>query len=296
MNFFRKKYYRLLTNYHKSTGNEVGFAKASYKLKNNKELDLHNPKEFVEKLQWLKFNLYDESYGNFVDKYEVRKYVEEKVGKEYLIDLVDVYDNPETKDLQDMPEKFVLKGTHGSGYNIIVKDKSQVDWDKTKVELQGFLSKNYYHKYFERVYKDVQPRIVAEHYLDQLDSDNIIDYKFFCIHGKVECIWVKTFVDGKYRNCYYDLNWKKISPDTNTSNYLSKEVKRPDNLEEMIEVAEKLSEEFVFIRVDLYSVKNKIYFGELTFFPWGGYKRLTVEHLNHKLGEKIKLPEDSMTS
>lgn len=290
MNFIQRKYYRFLVSFYRFISYEKGFVKAYYKLKSQRDLNLDNPTEFSEKLQWLKLNYYTEDYKQYADKYEVRKFIEEKVGKEYLVDLIDVFDDVEAIDIEKLPNKFVLKGTHGSGYNVIVKDKANLDWQKTKRVLSNYMKRNYYKEYFERVYKDIKPRIIAETYLDQLDSDDIIDYKFFCIHGEPQCVWVKTFDDGKYRNCYYNLDWQKMGPDKNETSYLSKDIPKPKNLEEMIDVAKKLSEDFIFIRVDLYDVGDQIYFGEITFFPWGGYKKLTLEYLNREYGDLMKLP------
>ncbi|AOR27310.1 glycosyltransferase [Formosa sp. Hel1_33_131] len=290
MNFFKRKYYQLLTKYFKNFGTDIQFVKTYYKSKNNRSLNIENPTEFTEKLQWLKFFKYTEAYKDYVDKYEIRSYVEDKIGASYLNDFIAIYNHVDEINLDDLPNQFALKGTHGSGYNVIVKDKSSLDWKDAKSKLNTFMSLNYYDRYRERIYKDVQPRILAETYLDQLDNDHILDYKFYCIHGKPACIWVKTFDNGKHRNCYYDLNWNRMSPDDNKVDYLSKEVPKPDNLEELLTVSEKLANDFIFVRVDLYSIENKIYFGELTFFPWAANRRLTVERLNKELGDLIHLP------
>jgi hypothetical protein len=291
MNFLKRKYYQLLTKYLSNKPNaDLDYIKAQYYLKNERALDLENPTEFTEKLQWLKLHLYTEDYKNYVDKYEVRTYVEEKVGKGYLVDFIGVYDNVDDIDFNTLPNQFALKGTHGSGYNVIVDNKSKINESDVKRTLKTYLKSNYYNKYKELIYRDIEPRILAEHYLDQTDSENILDYKFFCIHGEPNYIWVKTFDDGKYRNCYYDLNWNKVEGDINTKSYLYKAIPKPENLDELIDIAKKLSEDFIFIRVDLYSISGKIYFGELTFFPWAGLKRLTVEHLNKELGDLIQLP------
>jgi len=290
MTFLKRKYLQLKVKLFKYFGSDLNYVKAIYELKNNKPLNLKNPKEFTEKIQWLKFFKYTESYNSYVDKYEVRAYVKEKIGEAYLNEMIAIYDTVDEINLEKLPNQFALKGTHGSGYNIIVKDKSKLDWNKTKKTLNKFMSLNYYNKYRERIYKNVKPRILVEKYLDQLDNDHIIDYKFFCIHGKSTYIWVKTFNNGKHRNCYYDLQWNKIEGDLNKKDFLSKPIPKPDNLEELISIAEKLADKFIFVRIDLYSIENKIYFGELTFFPFAGNKRITIEHLNTKLGDLIKLP------
>lgn len=296
MNFIKRKYYQLFSKYLKNKPNaDIAYIKAQYYLKNERRLNLDQPTEFMEKLQWLNQNIYDETYGDFVDKYEVRNYVEQKIGKDFLVDFIDVYDTVDAIDFNALPNQFALKGTHGSGYNVIVSDKATINEEDVKKELKKYLQSNYYNKYKERIYKQVKPRILAEHYLDQTDSENIVDYKFFCIHGKPKYIWVKTFYDGKYRNCYYDLEWNKIKDDSNSKNYLDKDLQKPYNLDELIGIAQKLSNDFIFVRVDLYSIDEKPYFGELTFFPWAALKRLTVERLNKELGELMHLPIESGT-
>lgn len=290
MIFFQRKYFQLLSEFYKKTGRDLSYAQTFYRLKNNQKLNLESPEEFTEKIQWLKYNLYTEDYKDFVDKYEVRKYVEKTIGNQYLNELLAVYEDADLIDFDQLPDKFVLQLTHGSGYNVIVEDKSDMNSENVKSKLNKYLSMNYFNKYRERIYKNIKPRIIAVKYLEQPEHDYIIDYKFYCIHGKPECVWVKTFDSGKFRNAYYTTSWEKILPDENNSDFLTKDIPKPDTLDKMIELAQKLSTGFIFLRVDLYSIGGKIYFGELTFFPWGGNRRLTVEHLNQDLGKLMLLP------
>ncbi|MDG4716357.1 ATP-grasp fold amidoligase family protein [Winogradskyella marincola] len=295
MNFIKRKYYQLLVKFLKNKPNsDVDFIKAKYFLKNNKQLNIENPQEFTEKLQWLNLNLYNEDYKDFVDKYEVRKYVEKKIGEGFLVDFIAVFNDVDEIDFNVLPNQFVLKATHGSGYNIIIKDKSKIDITEVKRTLNKYLKSNYYDKYKERVYKKVQPRILIEHYLEEVDGENVLDYKFFCVHGEVIYIFVlMRDKDGKKKYCFYDLDWNKIKNDNPSNTFLSKDIERPDNLNELLSVAKKLAEGFIFIRVDLYSIEGKIYFGELTFFPTSGLQRLYVERLNKELGELMHLPIES---
>ncbi|NRR91854.1 glycosyltransferase [Winogradskyella undariae] len=291
MNFIKRKYYQLFSKYLKNKPNsDISYIKAQYYLKNEKRLDLDNPTEFVEKLQWLNQNLYNEDYKDFVDKYEVRKYVEQKIGKGFLVDFIDVFDTVEAIDFDALPNQFALKGTHGSGYNVIVSDKSTINVNEVKCRLKKYMQSNYYNKYKERIYKKVKPRILAEHYLDQTDSENIIDYKFYCIHGDPKYILVRTLTSDGYKKCVYDLNWNKLENTKESKGFFCKDLPKPDNFEELVTIAKKLAEEFIFVRVDLYSISGKIYFGELTFFPTGALKRLSVEKLNKELGDLIQLP------
>ena len=269
---------------------DIAISKAKYYYKNLKFLNLDQPEDFMEKLQWLKLFYYKESYMNYVDKYEVRAFVKERIGEQYLNSIIGVFDEVDDINFDELPNQFALKATHGSGFNVIVPDKTKLNIKKAKKNLCGFMKKDYSKVNQEAIYKEVKPRILAENYLPQLEEKSIVDYKFFCFNGSVKYVWVKTFHDEKYRNCYYDLDWNKIEEENYRSNFLDLDIKRPDNFEEMIWAAEKLSQDFIFMRVDLYSIQNKIYFGELTFFPWGGKQRLTVERFNKEFGDLIQLP------
>jgi hypothetical protein len=291
MKFLKRKYYQIyigLLEFVKAS-NETK-SKVKFYYKNNKRLNLKNPVEFMDKIQWLKLYYYTENYGYLVDKYEVREFIKERIGEKYLNKFIDVFYTVNEINFENLPNQFALKGTHGSGYNIIVDDKSKLNWEKAKVKLLKFLKSDYSKKNEENIYKALIPKILVEEYLSDLNDNYIIDYKFFCFHGKAKYVWVKTFHDGKYRNCYFDLNWNKIKDDSNKKNYLEIDIPKPENLDEMINISNKLSEDFIFVRVDLYSIKMKVYFGELTFFPWGGKERLTVERFNKEFGDLIQLP------
>ncbi len=291
MNFFKRKYYQLLLDFLKATNSsDEKFVKAQYYYKNNRNLDFRKPTEFSEKIQWLKLYHYTEEYRDYADKYAVRDIVEKAIGSSYLNDFIAVYDKVDDIDFEVLPDQFVLKGTHGSGYNIIVPNKAELDIDATKKKLYKYLSRNYYKRCREKVYRTIKPRILAEKYLSSLDTGNIIDYKFYCFHGEPKYILIKTKVNDRFKKCMYDLDWNKLEPDPSTKNYLTETIEKPSNLDEMISVARKLSKDFIFIRVDLYSIEEKIYFGELTFFPNGGIERLFIERLNKEFGDLIHLP------
>jgi len=292
MHFLKRKLYQVYLGYLSlKTGNDIHFSKIQYFLKNNKALNLDNPEEFAEKIQWLKLFYYDEKYKDYADKYEVRKFVEKKIGSDVLVPLVGVYNSVEDLDFEKLPQKVALKCSHGSGYNLIIKDKDAINQKKAKAQLAKFMSRNYYKKYREKVYKEIRPVIVAEQFLDQLENGEIIDYKFYCFHGSPKYILVKTKENGTFKKCFYDLNWNKVKPDSSTKNYLESEIPKPLNFDKMLEMATKLSEGFIFIRVDLYSIENKVYFGELTFFPNGGVRRLMIERLNKEFGDLMTLPK-----
>ncbi|HKX86971.1 MAG TPA: ATP-grasp fold amidoligase family protein [Flavobacterium sp.] len=292
MNFFKRKYYKLQISLHKRIGgNDKKISILQYFLKNNTKPDLINPKEFMEKILWLKLYYYKENYGNFVDKYEVRSYVEEKIGKEYLNEVYGVYDSVDQINFDTLPDQFVLKGTHGSGYNIIVKNKSELNLEQTQKKLNQFLSDNYYYRFREAIYKNLPPRILAEKYISEIDSDSLIDYKFHCFHGEPKYVFVQKNKQENLRKSFYDLDWNKILPEKDITAFSEANFEKPDNFDQMIQVAKKLSEGFIFLRVDLYSIGNKIIFGELTFFSNAGLIRSSIERFNTEFGDLMQLPK-----
>lgn len=293
MKFFKRKYLKFYINLLKLVGaSDVKISIYQYYLKNGVRPDLKNPKEFMEKTLWLKLNYYTENYGNYADKFEVRAYVENKIGNKYLNDIFGVYDSISNINFEVLPNQFVLKGTHGSGYNIIVKDKNELNIEKTKKKLNQFLSENYYHKFREKIYKDLKPKILVEKYVSEIDSDSLIDYKFHCFHGKAKYVFVQKDKSKNLRKSFYDMNWNQILPENYIEAFHEAEFKKPDNFDEMIQVAEKLSEGFIFLRVDLYSIEDKIIFGELTFFSNGGLVRSSVEGFNKEFGDLMHLPNN----
>jgi len=291
MNFIKRKYCKLNIAFLKIIGgSDEKISKLQYFQKNGVNPDLKKPKEFMEKTQWLKLFYYTEKYGKYVDKYEVRSYVEDKIGSKYLNEIIGVYDSVSQINFNNLPKQFVLKGTHGSGYNIIVKDKSKLEINKTKKKLNEFLSDNYYYKFRELIYKDVQPRILIEKYISEIDSDSLIDYKFHCFHGEPKYVFVQKTTSNGIKKGFYDLNWNKVMPEKYVSSFSDVEFDKPANFDEMIEVSKKLSDGFIFLRVDLYSIQTKIIFGELTFFSTAGNIRSSIERFNTEFGDLMKLP------
>lgn len=293
MGFVTRKYYKLYINLLKFIGaSDEKIVILQYLRINSIKPDLVSPKEFMEKTLWLKLYYYTESYGKFVDKYEVRSHVENTIGAKYLNEILGIYDSVTDINFDDLPKQFVLKGTHGSGYNIIVKNKETLNIQETKKKLNQFLSDNYYYKFRELIYKDVKPRILIEKYISEIDSDALIDYKFHCFHGEPKYVFVqKNTVDG-VRKSFYDLNWNKVLPELYISAFYEAEFEKPANFAEMIEVARKLAEGFLFLRVDLYSIHHKIIFGELTFFSNAGNIRSSIERFNKEFGDLIHLPNN----
>lgn len=234
---------------------------------------------FGEKIQWIKMYGNLEQYRDLVDKYKVREYVKQKVGEKYLTEIVSVYNSTDEIDCDSLPEKFVLKLNTGSGYNIICKDKSKFDKKHAIKRLNKWLKEDYTKIKKEPQYKNIEKKIICEKYMENKEG-NLYDYKLFCFNGKVEFIEVDFDRFKNHSMNFYDLNWNLLDLKKGKyPNYLGK-FEKPQNLEEMIKVAEDLSKDLQFARIDLYDVDNKIYFGEITLTPAGGltpFKPLTQD-------------------
>ena len=219
---------------------------------------------FGEKIQWLKLYGNLEKYTNYVDKYKVRDYIKKKIGDDYLIPLLGVYDKVEDIPYNDLPAKFVIKGNHGSGYNLIIKEKEKTDFNKIKRILNKWLNEDYSKIKKENQYSHVQRKIIIEQYMSD-KNDELIDYKFFCFNGKPEFVKVDFDRYTNHKANFYDMNWKLLDIKEKGYDNFEGEVSKPEEFEKMIEISKKLCEDFSFVRVDLYNLDGKIFFGELTF-------------------------------
>ena len=273
--------------------NDKKFLQKKYFLKFGKKLDLNNPKTFNEKLQWLK--LYDRNpeYTKMVDKYAVRSYISKKIGQEYLIPLIGVYNKFEEIKFEELPNQFVLKCTHDSGSTIVCKDKNQFDFDDAKKKINRKMKMNFYYVGREWPYKNVKPKIIIEKYMEDNEQSELRDYKLMCFNGKVKCSFVcsERYSESGLKIDIYDLEWKKMEVKRNHPNS-SIEIAKPKNYEIMIELAEKLSKGIPFVRVDFYEIEGKLYFGELTFFPGSGLKEFIPEKYDNILGDMLELPRE----
>ena len=259
-------------------------------------LDLTNPQTFNEKLQWLK--LYDRKpdYTMMVDKYKVREYIKEKLGEEYLIPLLGVWDNAEDINFDKLPNRFVLKCNHNSGLGMyICKDKSKLTEKQIKVirkNLTKGLQQDYYLTGREWPYKDVPRKIIAEKYMED-ETGQLRDYKFYCFNGEPKIIMINSDREiEKTKADYFDMDFNWIDLKWGYEHALVKPSK-PINFEKMKELAVVLSKNIPELRVDFYEVNNKIYFGELTFFDGSGFDKIEPEEWDEKLGDWIILPQKS---
>lgn len=268
------------------------FLKILYRLNFRKKLNLKNPHTFSEKLQWLKLYNRRPEYTVMVDKIKAKDYVASIIGDGYIIPTLGVWGNPDDIDFAKLPERFVLKCNHNSGTGMyICKDKSKMDVEKVKAELQKGLQEDYYIKNREWPYKDVERRIFAEAYMED-EFGELRDYKFFCFDGEVKALFIATDRSkGEHavRFDFFDENYNHL-PFTNGHPNASVLPKKPIMFEEMKNLASKLSKGFPHVRIDFYEVGTQIYFGEMTFFHWSGMKPFVPEEWDYKFGSWIKLP------
>jgi hypothetical protein len=252
------------------------------------ELNLEDPRTFSDKIQWLKVYGNLEQYARFVDKYTVKEFVKKMVGEKFIIPTIGIYEKVSDINFNVLPKSFVIKATHGSHWNIIVKDKQRINQGSLIKEMEGWLKLNYYLKGGEPQYKNVQRRIIIEKYIEDLSGD-LKDYKFFCFNGVPRYIQVDVDRFTDHQRDIYNLDWEKV-PFKLVCKNVSHPVPKPEKLEQMIEISRTLSQSFPFVRVDLYYTNGRIYFGELTFTPHSGLGRIIPNDYDYKMGKWIKLP------
>lgn len=250
--------------------------------------DLKNPKRFSEKIQYLKLHERNRHRRTAADRIAVRKYVQEKAGEEILIPLIGNYDELTHQVWNSLPTSFVLKANHGSKMIKIVEDKAEEDFANIRRMTRSWQATDYYKFGREWVYKDVARTIVAEELLQNSDGDIPKDYKFFCFHGHVECIQIDFDRFENHTRNLYDRDFNLL-PATIIHDQHEKSVQKHPQLDSAIQLAELLSEDFNFIRVDLFLLKNQIYFGELTNFPTNGFSEFSPDSFELKMGQKLKL-------
>lgn len=277
--------------------NDQTFLEKAFQSKLEKELDWNVPATFNEKLQYLK--LYDRrpEYTRMVDKYKVREYITEKLGAQYLIPLIGVWDDPEKIDFSVLPEQFVLKCNHNSGLGMcICKDKSKLNIRKVKAGLRKGLRQNYYLTGREWPYKNVPRRIIAEQFM-QSDAGGLTDYKIHCFNGEPKLILVckDRFAPTGLTEDFYTPQWEHLDLRRPTHPNATEPMAKPDELDQLLEFSRILSKDIPFLRVDFYIVEGHVYFSELTFFPASGFEKFEPEEWDQTLGDWLKLPDTSIT-
>lgn len=269
--------------------------KMEYKQVFGKSLNFDHPNSFNEKLQWLK--LYDRKpeYTMMVDKYRVREYIADTIGEEYLIPLIGVWDTPEEIDFDALPNQFAMKCNHNSGMGMcICTDKIRLDVKHVKRELQRGLKQDYYRIHREWPYKDVPRKIIAEQFMKS-DAGGLTDYKIHCFNGEPKMILVckDRFMETGLTEDFFSPQWEHLDICRPTHPNASQPIPKPEELAQMLSLAQKLSQGIPFLRVDFYIIEHRIYFSELTFFPASGFERFVPEEWDQILGDWLKLPRNN---
>lgn len=269
------------------------YAKYHYGYHTGKKLNLDDPKEFNEKIQWLKVFYHPNKLTQLADKYAVRSYVEEKIGAQYLNEIYGVFEKPEDVPFESLPNQFVIKATHTSSFNLIVDDKSRLNKKKALNSFKKWLSINqYYRMGQEWAYKNIKPRLIVEKFLKEDGKDSLIDYKFYCFNGDAKFIDVHLDRENDHKQGCFDLNFNLLPFDKSSKfKTIGGKIEKPTNLEEMINLAEALADNLPFVRVDFYSVNGKSVFGEMTFYPGDGRKDFIPDKYNRIIGDYMKLPK-----
>lgn len=271
---------------HKTITDEE-FITQKYKKSTSFDVDLAHPKRFTQKLQWLKLFYRDERIEMCTDKYTAREYVKKAGHPEILNELLGAYDNAEEIDLDALPEKFVLKASHGSGWNIICRDKSELNWKMYKKIINSWMKQNLYIYGREWNYQNLKPKIIVEKYIESKNGQ-LTDYKIFCFNGTIAFIQVDNDRFSDHKQSYFDPDWNLLPFATG---HKTQQESCPTQFEIMKQLAMELSKPFPHVRMDFYEVDGKIYFGEFTFFDGSGFYTYDPDKWDFIWGEKLTLPE-----
>ncbi len=256
----------------------------------HKLCNLKNPSTYNEKLNWLKLHDHNPLYTKLVDKYEVKEYVAQVIGNEYIIPTLGLWDNFDDIDFDSLPNQFVLKCTHDSEGLVIVNDKKIFNKDKARKKISEALKQNFYYIGREWPYKNVKPRIIAEKYMEDHTDGELRDYKFFCFDGEPKMMFIASDRNsGSVKFDYYDMNFNHVDLKQKYPNS-STQLRKPETFDKMIKLSKVLSKGFPHVRVDFYEVDGKLYFGELTFFHFSGFMPFEPEKWDTVFGDWLKLP------
>lgn len=268
------------------------YLKIIYRGHMGKRLNLIAPKTYNEKLQWLKLYDHNPIYSQLVDKYRVRDYVEKKIGGQYLIPLLGVWKSADEIDFDALPAKFVLKCNHDTGSVIVCRDKRHFDINAAREKLTFCLANGTYWTTREWPYKNIEPCIIAEEYMEDSTSHDLRDYKFFCFNGLPKAMFIATERLNPEKPTAFDFfdmqfNHLPIKQGHPNADMIPQ---KPVNFVKMIDLAKVLSEGFPHVRVDFYEVDGRVYFGELTFYHFSGVEPFHPAEWDVKFGEWLNLP------
>lgn len=262
------------------------YIKFSYRMIFKRKLDLENPQSYTEKLAWCKLHWRSNLATICADKYLVRGYVRKKLGEnadKYLNKIYGVWEKVDEIEIEKLPSKFVIKPTNGTGDVVICKNKSEFDLKKVKKKLMSNNNNCFANLTKEWVYYNLSQKFLVEKFIESSDEKAIKDYKFFCFHGKPQFLFVCSERDIDPKFDFYDLEWNPIPVKNGHERLLN--IEKPEKLDEMISLATKLSEDFPHVRVDLYQENGRIYFGELTFFHFGGFTTFEPDNYDFIFGK-----------
>ena len=291
MNNLEKKIDIALNKFGKVLPDQL-YLKLKYRLRAGYWMDFNNPTTLNEKLQWLKIHNRKDEYTTYSDKYLVKKYIADTIGEEYVIPTLGVWDDPDEIDFDKLPNRFVMKPTHNSSVGrCLCEDKSKLDIPATRKMLKKALKQNYYYIWREWPYKNIKPRVIAEPYIVNADGTSIVDYKFYCYGGEPRYFMYSVGeAHHNVRNCKFDLDGNNIDHLFKKKRALTdEEIKLPENLDEMIRIVRKLSVGYPHIRIDLYNVDGKIYFGEMTFYSGDGFINIDSKEFSQKMADYMDL-------
>lgn len=264
-----------------------------YRIKTGRKLNLTNPNRYTEKLQWYKLYYRNPLMTMCSDKYQVRSYVKEKGLEKYLTKLYGIYTEPEEIDFNTIPNSYAIKYTNGSGANYFVKNKTHENIDSIKDTINKWMTARKSDYGREWCYYNVEPRIIVEELIERDENNDIPDYKFFCFDGKVKYLYtmVDYVDDHKNGRCsFFTPDFEQLPYRRSEYKEINRKIAKPENFEEMLRIAEILSQDFPHVRVDLYNIKGKIIFGELTFYNASGYTVFRPDEFDFILGKEFKLP------
>lgn len=291
----RDKLFRLVRRLNRYFPDEL-YLKLIFRIKTGRRLDLDNPKTFSEKLQWLKLYNRQPIYSTMVDKYAVKEYVSGIIGEEYVIPTIGIWNKPEDINWGSLPEKFVLKATHSGGSNgvVICENRALFDTTKAITKLSNALNQDLYKFNREWPYKNVPKKILAEQFIEvPLGMDSLPDYKWYCFYGEPKFCQVVSNRTTKETIDFFDINWNHLDFVGMNTKVANAKIapSRPTNIETQIRIARALSKDIPFVRVDLYDISKRVYFGEMTFYPTSGMGSFRPENYNEIIGDLLPLPD-----
>lgn len=287
----KKRFYRRVNKF---KGDEKKYLAELFKYYIGMEPNIDNPQSYNEKILWLKLYWRDERAYPLVDKYEVRNHIKEIGLEKILIPLYFVGSKIEEVNFNVLPNEFIIKTTHDSGGTFIVNDKNdkkQIKQAKNKIKWS--LNRGVYNRSKEWVYERIQPRIIVEKLIKDPSSKSLTDYKIFCFNGKAKFLFVATDRSTDVKFDFFDLDWNWFDVKNGHENNRNRPEK-PKNFIEMISIAEKISDGFPHVRVDLYNRNGDIFFGEMTFFHFSGFTPFEPEEFDYLFGKYLTLPEKNV--